>query len=206
MSSDIPLIDFAQTLAGKYSNREQAQDNPRCFAHINIYYRPLDWPIINGPWFYSEQSYDCMPWSPYKQAIHRLIHFKNTFIVENYYLKSPERVAGSGFKPELLKDLNREGFSKRDGCSMYFTEIKNMHYKGNVEPGNQCLINRKGVITYLVSNVEFNEKIWTSLDEGIDACSHKKIWGSVHGKLEFRKVERIGIDLIESWRRNLYID
>ena len=49
------------------------------FANINIYYIPLDWSIFNGPWFYSEQSYDFKPWSPYRQGLHKLIKQENIF-------------------------------------------------------------------------------------------------------------------------------
>ena len=82
------LLYFAKTLAGKYSNKDQVKSNPRDFAHINIYYRPLEWRIFNGPWFYSEQSYDFSPWSPYKQRVHKLIDKKGILIVENYIIKS----------------------------------------------------------------------------------------------------------------------
>ena len=33
------LLRFACNLLGKYSNREQALNNPRLFANINIYFR-----------------------------------------------------------------------------------------------------------------------------------------------------------------------
>ena len=79
---------FAKTLTGHYSNKEQAQRNPQFFAHINIYFRPLEWSTFEGPWFYSEQSYDYAPWSPYKQAFHRLIKSKDIFIVENYSIQA----------------------------------------------------------------------------------------------------------------------
>ena len=206
MLDEIPLLRFAKTLAGKYSNKEQAQEHPKYFAHINIYYRPLDWSIFDGPWFYSEQSYDYMPWNPYKQAIHKLIHSKNTFIVENYSFNSPERIAGSGFKPELLEDINKQSVCKRSGCSMHFTEVNHMQFSGNIEPGNKCLINRKGVITYLMSKVKFNQETWVGLDEGIDVSTQKKVWGSEHGELKFQKIESIGINLIENWRDKLWIE
>lgn len=200
MSNDILLLNFAKTLTGKYSNKEQAQEKPRHFAHINIYYRPLDWNIFNGPWFYSEQSFDYLPWSPYKQSLHRLIHYQDTFIVENYALKSPERFAGSGFRTSLLKDINKEGSYKRSGCSMYFKEIKKSHYLGHVEPGNNCLIDRAGTSTYLISKVEFNAKSWTSLDKGMEISTHKKVWGSDHGALKFKKIDNIGMNLIGNWK------
>ena len=54
------LLKFAKTLAGHYSNREQSQDNPKDFAHINIFFRPLPWDVLKAPGFYSEQSYDAI--------------------------------------------------------------------------------------------------------------------------------------------------
>ena len=82
MSSKEALLRFAKTLAGHYSNFEQSQDNPKDFAHINIYFRPLPWETLKGPGFYSEQSYDHDPWSPYRQGIHRLQHIQDIVVVE----------------------------------------------------------------------------------------------------------------------------
>ena len=67
------LLRFVKTLAGKYSNFEQAQLDPKYFAHINTYFRPIEWDIFNAPGFYSEQSYDYSPWAPYRQSLHRLL-------------------------------------------------------------------------------------------------------------------------------------
>ena len=67
------LLLFAKTLSGHYSNLEQSQENPKDFAHINIFFRPLPWDVLKGPGFYSEQSYDHDPWRPYRQGVHRLL-------------------------------------------------------------------------------------------------------------------------------------
>ena len=84
MSSKEALLKFAKTLAGHYSNFEQSQDNPKDFAHINIFFRPLPWETLKGPGFYSEQSYDHDLWSPYRQGIHRLTQIEDVFVVENF--------------------------------------------------------------------------------------------------------------------------
>ena len=55
------LLLFAKTLAGHYSNLQQSQENPKDFAHINIFFRPLPWDVLKAPGFYSEQSYDHDP-------------------------------------------------------------------------------------------------------------------------------------------------
>ena len=193
------LLLFAKTLAGQYSNKKQANINPRDFAHINIYFRPLSSSIIQGPWFYSEQSYDYDPWSPYKQGIHRIFSREDTYIVENYSLNTPERVAGSGFKPELLKHITSDNFYKREGCSMHFKEVKPGHYAGEVEAGKRCLIKRSHQLTYLISKVEFNKKEWRSIDEGFNTKNNKKVWGSDFGPLIFQKVIELGDQINEQW-------
>jgi len=199
MLNSSSLLLFAKTLAGKYSNADQAQKEPKSFAHINIYFRPLKWDILKGPWFYSEQSYDYAPWSPYRQGIHKLSKIKGIFVVENYALKEPERLAGSGFMPELLQNINKNSFFKRCGCAMHFSRIKPGQYIGEVEPGKKCLITKGGKSTYLVSTVEFTKSKWIGIDEGFDIKSNKKVWGSIDGKLEFKKTEQIGINLFEDW-------
>jgi CpeT protein len=48
------IADFAKTLAGTFDNINQAQENPKDFARIKIFFRPLPWRIFRGPGFYSE--------------------------------------------------------------------------------------------------------------------------------------------------------
>ena len=193
------LFLFASILAGKYSNYSQAQKKPKDFAHINIYFRPLRWSSLNGAWFYSEQSYDYAPWSPYRQAMLKLSKANNLFILDNYSLKIPERVAGAGFNPELLATVKGDLLSKRFGCAMHFTEVGPGEYIGKVEPGCKCLIKQGREITYLKSHVKLNANEFISLDEGIQIITNKKIWGSENGPLKFKKVEDLNSSLIEEW-------
>ena len=194
-----PLLLFSQTIAGKFTNIAQAQQNPRDFAHINIYFRPIKWSILEGPWFYSEQSYDYAPWSPYRQGVHRLLKMGSIIVVENYALKSPERFAGSGFMPELLEDLKQSSFAQRIGCSMHFKEIKPGHYMGQIEAGKNCLLKNGNNITYVVSYVEFNSSNWISLDKGMDINTNKRVWGSEYGPIKFKKIEVFDSPLAGQW-------
>jgi len=197
------LLFFAKTLAGKFSNFDQAQSRPKDFAHINIYFIPLKWSLLKGPWFYSEQSYDYAPWSPYRQSLHKLKVLGDIFIVENYKLLNPERLAGSGFTPELLNSIKEDSITPRVGCAMYFKEFSHGHYVGGVEPGNLCSVKRAGKITYLVSKVEFNDSSFISLDEGYDKDTHEKVWGSNYGKLYFKKVINFRERLDQDWQELL---
>ena len=135
------LLLFAKTLAGHYSNLQQSQENPKDFAHINIFFRPLPWDVLKAPGFYSEQSYDHDPWRPYRQGIHRLLPAEGeTFIVENYGFADPIRLAGAGQRPELLNSLKPESLKPRCGCGMHFREVESGRYLGEVEPGKNCMV------------------------------------------------------------------
>ncbi len=196
---DGSLIFFASILSGKFSNKEQSQESPKDFAHINIYFRPLPWSLLKMPAFYSEQSYDYSPWTPYRQGVHILSKKKEIFIVENFSILDADRFAGGGFNSEILKPLNKGLLTKRAGCSMHFTEIKPGSFQGKVEPGNKCLIERDGRITYLASNVELGKGTWISLDQGFDRSTHQHAWGSNNGPLRFKRVSDLSNEIKKSW-------
>ncbi len=196
---DLSLLKFAQTISSKYSNNEQSYNNPKYFAHINVYFRPLPWSFFKGPGFYSEQSYDCTPWSPYRQSVLRLIGVGEKYILKNYEISNSKRVAGAGFNTDLLKELKVNGIKYRNGCSMHFIKDKRESYIGEVEPGNLCLICRGSELTYLKSFVEFNADAWKSLDQGFNSTTDNLSWGSKHGALCFKRIESYGTDLSLRW-------
>ena len=201
MANKEGLLKFAKTLAGHYSNFEQSQDNPKDFAHINIFFRPLPWETLQGPGFYSEQSYDHDPWSPYRQGIHRLKQHENIFVVENFGFADALRLAGSGQRPELLSSLKVESLTPRCGCDMHFHEVRDGCYRGEVEPGNKCLVPRDGQLTYLISEVDVDNTTWISRDRGFDPETHAQKWGSEHGPLKFNRVSPLGDSLSLDWLR-----
>jgi len=200
------LLRFANTLAGHYSNKQQAMDNPRNYAHINIYFRPLNWQVFQGPGYYSEQSYNHDPWRPYRQGIHKLQQKDDLFILLNYGCSKPERLAGAGFEPSLLKELNPQELKARVGCAMHFREINNGKYRGEVEPGKACMVPRDGKLTYLVSEVEVDENNWISRDQGLDPSSNEVCWGSEHGHLCFTRIAELNELIDQNWISKAQLD
>ena len=89
------LITLAQWMAGDFSNRAQAQGNPKLFAHIHVLFRPLPWDFFGGVGFYSEQVYDYDLWSPYRQGVHRFADRGDHIYIENYGLIEPMLYAGA---------------------------------------------------------------------------------------------------------------
>jgi len=202
LTVDSPLL-FAKTLCGHYSNLEQAQQDPSKFARINIFFMPLPWEVLRAPGIYSEQSYDHDPWRPYRQGVHRLSQCDDVHIVENFGLEQPERAAGAGLHPELLKTIDANSLIERCGCAMHFRCVGAGSYLGELEPGHQCLIPRDGKITYLVSEVELNQRHWSSRDRGFDPLTDTPVWGSEHGMLRFIRICSFADQLNEDWLQNI---
>ena len=193
------IADFAKTLAGTFDNINQAQENPKDFARINIFFRPLPWRIFRGPGFYSEQCYDYAPWDPYRQGIHRLTANGDTFIVENYGFTNPRRLAGAGRDREIMNAIDTASLKERCGCAMHFHSQGEGKYIGKVEPGKKCLVPRDGKLTYLVSEVEVDQENWISRDRGYDPKTDEQIWGSEHGLLKFKRIKSFSEEINNEW-------
>jgi CpeT protein len=180
------LNELAYLMAGDFCNRQQSDADPKNYAHIRIFFRPLPWEFFSGIGFYSEQVYDYDLWSPYRQGVHRLVDQGDRIYIENYSLKEAENYAGSGHNRDILLTIPAHGIERRHNCSMVFRK-EGEGFRGNVEPGNKCLIHRQGVNTYLVSDVELTETTWISWDRGMDLNTHQQVWGSAVGALKFKK-------------------
>ncbi len=180
-------ILLAQWMAGEFSNQQQSIAEPQNYAHIRIFFRPLPFEFFNAIGFYSEQVYDYDLWSPYRQGVHRLVDRGDDAYIENYSLKDAMLYAGAAREPAILNTITHDCLERRCNCSMIFHREGEM-FRGGVEPGNQCLVERNGVMTYLISDVEITATTWVSLDKGMDLNTHEKVWGSAHGMLKFEKV------------------
>ena len=188
------LYNLASLMAGDFCNRKQSSVDPKTYAHIRIFFRPLPWDFFSGIGFYSEQVYDYDLWSPYRQGVHRLVDRGDNIYIENYSLKDAYLYAGSGHNRDILLTIKPDYIERRYNCSMVFKKEDNI-FKGSVEPGNKCLINRKGIETYLVSDVELTETTWISWDRGMDLNTHQQVWGSAAGPLKFEKKASFAAEL-----------
>ncbi|NQV10543.1 MAG: chorismate-binding protein [Cyanobacteria bacterium] len=195
----ISVLNFARTLAGRFNNFSQAQSDPAKFSHINIFFRPFPWKSFQGPWFYSEQSYDYDRWRPYRQGVHHLVVREDYILMLNFGLENGLRYGGAGFNPELMIGMTRKELIPRPGCAMEFRSINERSYRGRIESGCRCLVPRDGHLTYLVSEVEFGENHWISRDQGFDLETHSYRWGSEHGSLNFTREENYGTHLDSNW-------
>jgi CpeT protein len=188
------FITLAQWLASEFSNRSQAIDQPRDFAHIHVFFRPLPFEFFQGIGFYSEQAYDYDLWTPYRQGIHHLVIQNNQIYIKNFGLKNAPRYAGSGRELSILRTIKPGDIQERCGCAMVFHR-EEKQFLGQVEPGRQCLIPKEGRQTYLVSEVEMTESTWVSRDRGYDIETNEQVWGSEVGVFQFEKQQSFAQEL-----------
>ncbi|MGK7921236.1 MAG: chromophore lyase CpcT/CpeT [Trichodesmium sp.] len=198
MLDDQLMLTLANWLAGDFSNQKQAAESPKDYPHIRVFFRPLPWDFFEGIGFYSEQAYDYDLWSPYRQGVHRFVQTPEQVIqeqvtIENYGLKEGILYAGAGRDPEILKTITHDCIERRYNCSMIFQKQGNL-FRGQVE-GNNCLINRNGCQTYLVSEVELTKDTFVSRDRGLDVNTHEQIWGTSTDPLRFEKCQSFAQEL-----------
>ncbi|MEL7035031.1 MAG: chromophore lyase CpcT/CpeT [Cyanobacteria bacterium J06592_8] len=187
------VLSLAECIAGDFSNKQQATENPKDYAHIRVFFRPLPFEFFSEIGFYSEQVYDYDLWRPYRQGVHRFVAQGDRVYVENYSLKDGYLYAGAGHEREILKTIRPDCIERRYNCSMVFTQ-NGEGFHGEVE-GKNCLIERDGKQTYLVNSVELTEKTFISWDQGFDVNTHERVWGSAKGPLKFEKRENFAHEL-----------
>lgn len=179
---------LAQWLAGDHSNWAQAIDNPPFFAHIRVGIRPLPNPITeDGVWLFLEQAYDYELHHPYRTAVLHLIYQNDRIEMINYRLKNAETFFGASRDRDRLVALDAAAIAQLEGCTQWVQRADLHTFKGAVEPGKKCCINRKGVDTYLTIEFEVTENTYSSLDRGYDIVTDERVWGSIAGAFEFTK-------------------
>ena len=193
------VLEFAKVISGIFSNKEQALDNPKNFAHIQIHIRPLFYKAYKCFAFYSEQRYQHDIWNPYRQSINKLSQEKEVFILSNHKIEDKERFIGGALDISLLDKINKYKLSKKSGCSMYFRESSPGNFLGKIESGCKCFIQYGEDKTYLKSEVRVNKNSLISEDSGYEIKTDKKIWGSSHGPLIFEKIDNFDYFIDENW-------
>ena len=193
------ILEFAKIISGIFSNKEQALDNPKNFAHIQIHIRPLFFNTYKCFAFYSEQRYQHDIWNPYRQCINKLSQEKEIFILSNHRIENKERLTGGALDISLLDKISKYKLYKKSGCSMHFRETKPGNFSGNIEPGSKCHIQNGDKKIYVKSEVMLNKTILISEDSGYEIITGKKVWGSNFGPLMFKKIDNFDDFIDRNW-------
>ena len=205
-----------EQLSGTFSNEAQAVANPPLFASIQVVFRPT--PQLASGSLLLEQAYALDPNQPYRIRVLR-VHFceENAFpkvkakpkglsglpqeqslIIENWALHDEERFYGATMDPERLIQIRQQDLTLLHGCT-YIVEGQGDGFRGEVEAGCNCRVQRNGRETYLVSRFEVGEGRLCTTDQGFDPQTHEHVWGGVAGPFEFERTRSFAEELPESW-------
>ncbi len=184
MTHSTDIITLGQWMAADFSNQEQAFDNPPFFAHIRVCMRPIAYELLDGISLYLEQAYDVHLDQPYRVRVLKLVPIEDHIEIENYVIEGEEQFHGASREPQRLQQLKREQLKLMPKCS-FITHWTGNSFKGSVEPGKGCMVERKGRQTYLDSVFEIDQNRFSSHDRGLDPETDEHVWGAIAGPFEF---------------------
>ncbi len=197
MTHSTDLKTLVSWMAAEFSNQEQAYENPPFFAHIRVCMRPLPIAFFGGdPGVYLEQAYDYAKDQPYRIRVLKFVVKDEKIEVPHYRLKNDDAMRGAARDLDKLATLRIEDLDLMCGCGMDVTWT-GQGFKGTVEPGKQCIVDRKGQRTYLDNEFEVLDQGATlmSLDRGRDLETDERLWGSIAGPFHFKRTQSFASEL-----------
>ena len=186
MTHSTDVATLARWMAADFSNQQQAFDNPPLFAHIRVCMRPLPYQLLDGVSLYLEQAYDFMLNQPYRARVLKLITVGDRIEIENYTINDVESLYGAARDRAMLDKLTRDRLVLMPCCNMH-VEWTGHSFKGSVEPGKGCMVERKGKKTYLDSVFEIDSEQFKSWDRGRDPDTDEHVWGALAGPFQFTR-------------------
>ncbi len=188
LQTDINTL--ARWMAGEFSNQAQAFENPPFFAHIRVWMRPLPAGLFPGIGLFLEQAYDFAQDQPYRIRVLQLLEVGDRIEIPHYRVKDEAAFQGATRDRQKLEQLTSNDLDLMCGCGMQ-VEWTGHSFKGRVEPGKQCIVERKGEKSYLDNEFEVMDAGATlfSLDRGRDLETDERLWGSIAGPFHFTRVQ-----------------
>ncbi|MEM6837816.1 MAG: chromophore lyase CpcT/CpeT [Cyanobacteria bacterium P01_C01_bin.120] len=186
MTHSTDIAALARWMAADFSNQQQAIDNPPLYAHIRVCMRPLPHSLLDGVALYLEQAYDFALKQPYRARVLKLITVDSRIEIENYSIKDGESLYGASRDRDMLGKLTPDQVELMPCCN-FQVEWTGRGFKGAVEPGKKCMVERQGKLTYLDSVFEIDDEKFQSWDRGRNPDNDEHVWGALAGPFYFTR-------------------
>ena len=190
------LSRLVRLLSGGFSNQTQAFDNPPLFAHILVKFRPL--PQLKPGSLLLEQTYAIAPENPYRIRVLRVDRRGDGLIIHNQALLEEQRFWGAVEDEARRRAILDDDLLPLQGCT-YVVREDGGGFKGEVESGCRCLVERKGTTAYLVSTFEIDATGMRTVDRGHDPTTHELLWGSLAGAFAFERTHDYSTEIPVEW-------
>ena len=191
------LFRLVRMLCAGFSNQTQAFENPPLYAHILVRFRPL--PQLQPGSLLLEQSYAINPAAPYRIRVLRPErNADGGLIIHNQALQAEQRFWGASDDAGKRQAISAADLRLLEGCT-YVVREEGDGFRGEVEPGCRCLVERKGATAYLVSSFELDPAGMRTIDRGHDPQTHAQLWGSLAGPFEFQRTDDFSQEIPDTW-------
>ena len=191
-----PRRRLLEQLCATFSNQAQALANPPLYAHIQVVFRPA--PQLAAGSLLLEQAYALDPTQPYRIRVLRVCEDSRGLIIENKAIVAEQRFHGATADPSRIATIREDDLCLLEGCT-YLVEPDGAGFCGEVEPGCNCRVQRKGSEAYLVSSFRVGPEHLETVDQGFDPVTHSHLWGCLAGPFAFRVTERFCHELPPDW-------
>ncbi len=166
-------------LQGRFENKIQAFSNPSKYAMIQVTHTA----ILEGEYLYGEQAYTYQLQKPYRQFVIQIVRNDDVYTLVNYDItEDKKQFAGSRNLDKITKDM----LKLRKHCDVNLT-FNGTAFIGGLT-GCKCYVKWNGKDTYLQNEVELREDFYGVKDLGFDQAHGHQIWGSKHGRFEFKRL------------------
>lgn len=183
MSDDLETI--RTWLAGTFSSRAQAMEQPIWFIPVRLWYIPVDQLFETGIGFFTEQTSEHLPNAAYRSRVLQLL--SDPLRLENYKLKDQKVWAGSASDPERLKALTLSDLTHLPGCRILLRKEQNT-YHGQMANAKACRIAETDR-SYVHIDFSLSETRFLTLDQGFDCETGTQTWGSRSGPYQYIKID-----------------
>ena len=180
-TSDLDLV--RDWLAGTYSNRQQAMDQPVWFIPVTLWYIPLPQLFDQGCGFFTEQINQHFPDKFYRSRVLQLLD--DPLRLENYKLKDQSIWLGASQDQDHLLELTVVDLEWLPECTI-FLQRQNESFHGAMGSEAACKLTPEST-TVIQIEFDLTATTLTTLDRGIDQTTGQQTWGSSAGPYQYLK-------------------
>ena len=186
------LSVLASHLAGEYTNRSQALDDPVWYVHLKAWWRPVPLFVEDSIVLFAEQANVLNLDRPYRQRLMRLCVREGQLVGQFYQFAEPNSVLGAGQNAGLLAAISTAEIKELPGCIL---DVKRLgdRFSGTPRSSDRCSFSypdgKGGENTGEVElGFEVGPGYFHSYDRGIHPETRKVIWGATLGPYRYTKL------------------
>ena len=195
MNISSQLLQLTLWMAGEFSNREQALDEPIWFVNLIWWQRPIPFHILGGVALFAEQANVLKSDRPYRQRILQFIETDSKIQVKYWGFKDPSGWSGAGKSRDRLNQITIDDIEPLNGC-LLDVSLANGCYKAEMPKDAKCYFQYMNETRQVILGFEVTADSFWSGDRGVHPETGTAIWGAILDFYKFRKIQDFSQELL----------